>query len=197
VSALGAQVREAARGRTVVSFLGTIQSRKGFESFLRLLDAADPEHTYFLIAGKFNITQKRFSQWTLAYWKKMNSYSPENVMIHNGAVEDDQDYYDLFRQSDVIWGAYENWPHSSNVLTLAAAFEKPIFVNEGYLMAERVRTFGLGVVLPRDCSAEILAAALEQIEAHRSSQCAESFFQSQAFAQLQLVLSTVEERIES
>ncbi|HAV13271.1 MAG TPA: hypothetical protein DCX06_07260 [Opitutae bacterium] len=192
-SKLGAEVRERARSRTVVSFLGTIQSRKGFESFLKLLDAADSERHYFLIVGKF--TPNRFPAEVLKRWAELKTNSPENVWIYNGAIEDDQDYYDLFRQSDVIWGAYENWPHSSNGLTLAAALKKPILVNEGYLMAERVRAFDLGVVLPRDCSANTLTAALGEIDADRSSQSAESFRQSQALAQLKLVLSSVLDRI--
>jgi hypothetical protein len=124
-SALGAQVREAARGRTVVSFLGSIQSRKGFESFLKLLDEAAPQRYYFLIAGKF--TPNCFPTEVLKRWEQLKTKRPENVMIHNGAIEDDQDYYDLFRQSDVIWGAYENWPHSSNVLTLAGCLRKANF----------------------------------------------------------------------
>jgi hypothetical protein len=192
-SKLGEQVRARAGNRTIVSFLGSLQSRKGFEAFLRLLDAADPQCHYFLIAGKF--TPNCFPVEVLNRWEQLKKNPPENVMIHDGAIEDDQDYYDLFRQSDVIWGAYENWPHSSNVLTLAAALKKPILVNEGYLMAERVRAFDLGVVLPRDCSANTLTAALGEIDADRSSQSAESFRQSQALAQLKLVLSSVLDRI--
>ena len=38
-----------------------------------------------------------------------------------------------------------NFPHSSNIMTKAAAFNKPILVNDGYLMSERVKTYGIGL----------------------------------------------------
>ncbi|WPJ97368.1 hypothetical protein SH580_06555 [Coraliomargarita algicola] len=160
-SELGKSVRNKANNRKIVSFVGTIQSRKGFESFLQLMDVADPLKYYFLIAGKF--TPNCFPTTVIERWESLKKEPPENVTVFNGAIENDQDYYDLFRQSDVIWGAYEDWPHSSNVLTLSAAFKTPILVSDHYLMAERVRQFKLGAVLPDERSGAALLKAVEQL----------------------------------
>jgi hypothetical protein len=54
----------------------------------------------------------------------------------------------VIAESDVVFAAYKDFPNSSNVLTKAAFFHRPIVVSDGYLMAERVRRHNLGEVVP-------------------------------------------------
>jgi UDP:flavonoid glycosyltransferase YjiC (YdhE family) len=61
-----------------------------------------------------------------------------------------------------LFAGYRDFPNSSNALTKAAVFERPIVVSDGYLMAERVRMFGLGEVIPEG-NAEALVAALRRM----------------------------------
>ena len=68
----------------------------------------------------------------------------------------------IYAASDVVVAAYRAFPNSSNALTKAAVFERPIVVSDGYLMAERVRKFGLGEVIPEG-DAEALVAALQRM----------------------------------
>ncbi len=51
--------------------------------------------------------------------------------------------------ADVVFCAFDDFPFSSNTLTKAAVFEKPVVVSEGYLMAERVRSYRTGEVVPQ------------------------------------------------
>ena len=54
---------------------------------------------------------------------------------------------DVISQCDLLFAAYEDFPNSSNILSKAARFRKPVIVRDGYLMAERVREFRMGEVI--------------------------------------------------
>jgi glycosyltransferase involved in cell wall biosynthesis len=64
--------------------------------------------------------------------------------------------------SDVVFAAYRNFPNSSNIMTKSAVFERPIVVSDGFLMAERVRHYCLGEVVPEG-DIEALACALDKM----------------------------------
>jgi len=57
--------------------------------------------------------------------------------------------------ADLIFAAYEDFPHSSNILTKAAAFNKFVLVNEGYLMAERIRNYQIGLVIQQNIELDL------------------------------------------
>jgi hypothetical protein len=63
-------------------------------------------------------------------------------------VPDSAAFNALVVACDVLFAAYHDFPHSSNMLTVAAVLEKPIIVSEGQLMAQRVREYRLGEVVP-------------------------------------------------
>ena len=111
----------------------------------------------FIIAGKliwddFTSTEKLFI-------KKIAESS--NVEI-TGYIKREEDLNCLINDSDIVYAVYLNFPHSSNIMTKASAFKKPILVNDGYLMSERVKKFGIGLT-KRECQNknldEILADA--------------------------------------
>ncbi len=73
------------------------------------------------------------------------SSTPENCYFHFGHIPDQGSFNSLLSISDILCAAYEEFPHSSNILTKAAAFQKPVLVDEKYAMGERVRTYNLGM----------------------------------------------------
>ena len=73
-----------------------------------------------------------------------------------------------FEASEVLFAAYHDFPHSSNILTKAAIFQKPVIVSDGYLMAERVRRYRLGEVIQQK-NPELCAAALRRILTDRQA----------------------------
>jgi len=64
--------------------------------------------------------------------------------------------------SDVMVADYRQFPNSSNALTKAALFERPIVESEGYLMAERVKKYGMGEVVPEG-DVEALVVAIQKM----------------------------------
>jgi glycosyltransferase involved in cell wall biosynthesis len=84
-----------------------------------------------------------------------------NIFTYFQRITTESTLNSIIDGSDIIVASYISFPNSSNILTKAAFFKKPIVVSDGYLMAERVREFDLGEVVPEGDS-EALAAAIRR-----------------------------------
>ena len=73
----------------------------------------------------------------------------------------------------MVYAAYKDFPNSSNILTKAAVLKKPVIVSDGYVMAERVRKYGLGEVVTEG-DAEDIAKTLKRMLAEGYSENLES-----------------------
>lgn len=73
-----------------------------------------------------------------------------SAMFHLNRVPEGPPYNAILRACDVIFAAYRDFPNSSNSLTKAAVFEKPLIVSEGHLLAKRVREYRMGEIVPQD-----------------------------------------------
>lgn len=71
-----------------------------------------------------------------------------NVYTRFERIHDEKDFNSYICACDVVFAAYHDFADSSGILTKAATFEKPIVVSDGYLMAERVRKYRLGEIIP-------------------------------------------------
>jgi glycosyltransferase involved in cell wall biosynthesis len=92
--------------------------------------------------------------------------------MHLEPIPDDAAFNGILQASDVVFAGYHDFPHSSNIMGKAAEFRKPIIVSDGYLMAERVRRYGSGEVVPQKNPAA-LTAALHRILADKKAWIAE------------------------
>lgn len=148
---------KATKSNRQIILPGVANKRKGVIEFLSLAEKSVNQNWNFIIAGKliwddFTSTEKLFI-------KKIAESS--NVEI-TGYIKREEDLNCLINDSDIVYAIYLNFPHSSNIMTKASAFKKPILVNDGYLMSERVKKFGIGLT-KRECQNknldEILADA--------------------------------------
>lgn len=138
--ALVAELKMFACGRTIIGLLGHIVPSKGVTTFLRCAQRDEMRQVVFAIAGTvqwdmFNDEDRKFLH---------DAFQLPNVWLRDLRIPDEASYNALFDACAVIYAAYENYPHSSNTLTKAAAFQKPVLVHNRSLMAERVRRYGLG-----------------------------------------------------
>jgi hypothetical protein len=53
----------------------------------------------------------------------------------------------MIQTTDIVFAAFEQFPHSSNTLAKAAALEKLVIVSSGYCMAQRVSSYHLGEII--------------------------------------------------
>lgn len=142
---LAAKALAFANGRRMVVCLGNLQKTKGI---LELCQAAiDPRlaDICFFFGGEvywggMSVKETRRVQQV---WENAS-----NIMTHLTRISDDTIINSLVRASDVVYAAYTNFPNSSNIMTKAAAFKRPVIVSDGFLMAERVKKFGTGRIVP-------------------------------------------------
>ena len=66
--------------------------------------------------------------------------------------------------SDILFAAYRDFPNSSNLLTKAAFYQKPILVSDGHLMAERVKKYKMGEVVDEGNIVQICATLCRMLD---------------------------------
>jgi glycosyltransferase involved in cell wall biosynthesis len=145
-------------GRPVVGLFGYLKPSKGL---LPLLQAStDPrlEHVCFAIAGEMHWAA--FSQQNTQTICDILG-SGFNTWSHLMRVPREEQLNALLSACDILCAVYCDFPHSSGIVTKAAAFEKPLVVSDGYLMAEQVRAFGMGEVVPQGNVDAIVSAILK------------------------------------
>jgi len=156
---LAEALRRRAGDRVVVSQLGVLRPHKGVMDLLAVIERADPARYFFALVGQvewegFGSDEPRLRR----FWDA----PPANVLTHAGYVDDERDYNSLIEATDVIYAVYRDFNDSSNSLTKAAAFRRPVLVSEGTLMAQRVLAVNIGATAP-SAQPEAILAALEAL----------------------------------
>lgn len=149
-----------AGGKVIVSLIGVLSKKKNVHTFLKLAKRLDASRFFFLIAG--DLEKSSWNKAELDEILNFHANSPENVHFCLRTIPDGTQYNSLVKISNIIFAMYNNFYHSSNTLTKAAAFRKPVIVGDGYLMAERVNKYGIGKAV-RQGDVEGCISAIEDI----------------------------------
>jgi|GEM_PF-4968522 len=142
------EIKRMAAGRKIISLLGVINNKKNVLTLLQVIKLCNEQNLpfLFLIAGENN----------KYYWSSEEDYKqvchaietyPDNTYWHLQSLKDGHEYNSLVEISDVIMASYKSFYHSSNTLTKAALFKKPLIVSKGYLMDERVTKYNMGIAI--------------------------------------------------
>ena len=146
------ELKEKTQGRKVVSLLGSINFRKGIKLLLESIPLLPEEDYFFLIAGKSSLTAQQEND--LRTFEKSRS----NCLFSLEKIPDESCFNALIAESDLIFAAYKQFTGSSNLLTKAAAFRKPVIVSRGFCMGQRVEQYGTGQTTGEDNAGECSAA---------------------------------------
>jgi hypothetical protein len=159
-SGLAAKLKRFATGRPIVSLTGHLQWTKGLDVFTSAAQHPAMRNVFFFLAG--NVNWNEIAPEERQSLQRQWARTP-NMFAHLQDLPEEE-MNAVIAASDVVFAAYRSFPNSSNVLTKAAVFERPMLVSDGYLMAERVRGFGLGEVVAEgdvEASVEALVKMLE------------------------------------
>lgn len=135
------RIAEQAKGRPIIGALGSLAKRKGLLSLLEVANRS-PDW-FFIFVGqlvKQDLTPAENATLTQAI-----ETPPENCFFHIERIPTEAKFNAVVKCCDVLFAVYENFPHSSNVLTKAAVAHRPVIVSRNYCMGERVDKFRLGV----------------------------------------------------
>ncbi len=137
-----------ANGRMIVFLGGIIGLRKNLTLWLDLVEKADPKKWYFVQIGEIDFKDLKSNEF-LAVYKKL-LFPPENFMLVPSYIADESIFNSIISISNIIFAVYKDFRNSSNMITKASFFHKPILVSDRYLMGRRVQAFGVGVAVSED-----------------------------------------------
>jgi hypothetical protein len=130
-----------AAGRKVILQIGSISPHKGVLDFVAAVKRADPKQLFFALVGE-------------VFWEMFGADAegvrafvrspPENCLVQIGYLQDERELNSMIATADILYAVYRNFQGSSNTLTKAAFFEKPVLVSDQHVMGERVKRFRLG-----------------------------------------------------
>jgi hypothetical protein len=107
---------------------------------------------FFIFAGP--IEWESFSETEVSMIKRAQAQSGSCFAFMDWQLHDSE-INAVVSCSDIVYIAYENFFHSSNVQVKAAYFEKPMIAGPQHLIAERTRSFGMGWCLPKISSQDV------------------------------------------
>jgi hypothetical protein len=143
----------------VVSLTGFLDRRKGFLTLMRVAKRGGALKCGFIFGGE--IRWEDFTADEKLEIQQFISRPPENCLCLARRLDDAEFDY-VVQKSDLIYLAYENFFHSSNVQVKAAYFHKPMIAGPQHLISERTKRFKMGWCLPK-ISSDDVALLLSQI----------------------------------
>lgn len=187
-------ILKKAGSRKIIGLLGSISKRKGLSSLIEVIKKISPDKYFFIIAGNLWV-----DDYTEDDLKIINSFFKENsnnCFSILKRIDDEKDFNTLINLCDMLLAVYEDFFHSSNILTKAALFNKFVIVSNKYLMAERVEKFQLGLCIEQKNSTELLGAIEllsngENFAGEKLKPQFEKYFSEHSQAKLSRVLSEI------
>ena len=136
---------EKERGKRIVALLGIMDKRKGI---FNLLDCArktsHDDILYLLVGDSFSGESSK----EVDYFQRMiREEGLSNVLFIRRRIRGEGEFNTLVNLSDLVFMLYDNFPYSSNIMTKAAYFNKPVIVSDKGLLGRRVREYATGIAV--------------------------------------------------
>jgi hypothetical protein len=142
-SELACRLARRAAGRTIVLQLGSISPHKNIAQLIRVVTHADPDRYFFAIIGE--VFWDSFADE--AALREFFAAPPQNCLCEPIYIDDERELNSIITSADILYAVYTGFRGSSNTLTKAATFEKPVIVSDESVMGERVRRYRLGATV--------------------------------------------------
>jgi glycosyltransferase involved in cell wall biosynthesis len=132
-----------ADGKKVVLLIGEISKRKGIFEFLELSKKAIDLPYVFALIGPLD--SKTCFQDDLLKIHSVLKHPAHNQFVRLGRIQNNEEYDSWIKASDYVYAYYPDYPYSSNTVSKAAYYKKPVLVNSGGLLEARVLRHQTGV----------------------------------------------------
>lgn len=153
------EMKKRALKRSIVLLCGSIDERKNIALFCELACNADPDVWFFAIVGQRSDNLSNFENEIL---KKIAASPHNNTYVYTEHLSDERELNSFIHVSDMLFAVYVDFQISSNMVTKAAFFEKPILVSEKYLMGYRVKRYNIGRSVPEK-DVDAIFRAMEEL----------------------------------
>ena len=136
---------KAANGRKIILLIGALHNRKGLATLLKTADQSREKNWLFAFAGE--LFRNDFTAEELELIDKQVENPAENIFLYPNRIKDEGEFNSIINASHVIYAAYLDFPHTSNMLNKASIFKKPLVVARGFYMDETVKQLKIGEVI--------------------------------------------------
>ena len=151
-SPLAQSIKQQAAGRKIVFMGGSIGKQKNLVQWVRLIQRADSAKWFFVQIGRLN--KNNLTSEDKKALASIQAVAPSNLFAQDAYLADERIFNEIIALADVVFAVYKDFYRSSNMLSKAAYFEKPILVANQCLMGERVARYGIGLAVePNDSDA--------------------------------------------
>ncbi len=171
-STLVDKIRSKAGNRKIIGMIG-LEKRKGFLTLLKTaVRCSENRPWYFVFLG--SVVRSGFDQDELEWLDVVDRTANEHGELDNTYLDQagerigEPEYNALLSSFDVIYAAYHDFPGSSNTLTKAAYFERPVIVSRGECMAKRVTEHRLGITVDQGDVDQTIEAIEKLLEGKNS-----------------------------
>ncbi len=161
-TSLAQRIIEQAGGRKIVFMGGSIGKQKNLIAWYELIRRVDPKRWFFVQIGRIN--RNNLTELDQRALDGIVLDCPVNLMIYPDYLLDEREFNEVILLADVIFAVYRDFSRSSNMLSKAAYFEKPILVSDAHLMGDRVRRYKIGLAVKED-DVESIQDGLIRLEA--------------------------------
>lgn len=134
---------EKANGRKIFLFPGRMIPKRNFICFLKIAMHLDTKYWMPCAIGELDHSYYNQEEWE--FIQKSIENTPELLVIQDRPS--DLELNALIKIADLLWLAYKNHPHSSNMLTRAATYQTAVVATAGSLIAYRVDKYDMGIVV--------------------------------------------------
>jgi hypothetical protein len=145
---LAKKIKKLAAGRKIVFMGGSIGKQKNIARWFELIRKADSTKWYFVQSGRIN--KNNLTTEDANALAVVQESPPNNLYLYTDYIADELAFNEIISVVDFIFAVYIEFYRSSNMLSKAAYFEKPILVANQCLMGDRVTKYGIGLAVPAD-----------------------------------------------
>jgi glycosyltransferase involved in cell wall biosynthesis len=155
-SVLELEVLQKANGRRIVGLFNPKYKYKGILTMIKAAKIAKCENLFYLFCGE--VPEKAYSPDEYALIREYVSSAPNSCFLYDKYITDEKEYNRVFMACDIIFASFSRFYHSSNTLTKAAWFKKPVIVSKNYCMASRVDKYRMGIPIQEENISECAEA---------------------------------------
>jgi hypothetical protein len=143
-------LRQRAAGRPIIGMAGSLEKRKGLLTFLRTAEASAAAGDAWFFAAIGTFADATFTAEERAWIDTIRHRLTDLVFVDMSRqrIPDGAVYNAVVSSFAVSWAAYEDFQGSSNSLTKAALFDKPVVATAGECIGARVESHALGATFP-------------------------------------------------
>jgi len=150
-SGMSSTIVQQSNGRFIVVLLGILQRRKNLLNLLQAAQLLPRQKFYFAICG--SLVRGQYHPCELDRIDMLVGGS-ENIFFHPYLLSE-VDFHGVASVANAFYAAYSGFPHSSNIMTVAAFQQVPVLVGKGFLMQERAVRYKTGVAVDETSVQEI------------------------------------------